>query len=178
MYFDPLQLEWPLVEALFGNPGISVAFFGMKTDGTELERLGILSVLANGRKVDDAIIRAFIDQSLLNEAVHGFLGGIRLEAGGPETNPSAVAYVLDQLIVIENSPPEGVPFASLIKGASAATIGAYVGVHAADGNLLLFLTVPAGILVVGSAIAVTNAINQGLNKAVERISKRKPGRRK
>jgi hypothetical protein len=51
-------------------------------------------------------------------------------------------------MVIEQPPPLGIPFSDLIKGASAATIGAYVGVQTADGHLLLFLTVPAGIIVV------------------------------
>jgi hypothetical protein len=41
--------------------------------------------------------------------------------------------------------------------------------------VLLFLTIPAGIIVVGSAIAISNAIQSGLNHAIGRLSKEKHG---
>jgi hypothetical protein len=170
MYFDPREIIWPLEEQIFGNPGVSVAFFGFKAKGDELNELPIFHIQKIDRKIDAEIIRPFVDQALRNESYPFLVPGLS-ETRTSEFNRRFVDYIFEQPIIIEQSPPEGMPFINLLKHASAASIGAYVGTQAADGHPLLFLTVPAGIIVVGSAIAISNAINRGLNKAIERIAK-------
>jgi hypothetical protein len=78
-----------------------------------------------------------------------------------------VEYVLQQNIVVERSPPESTPFSALIKGATPiAGIGTYLGIQMASGDTLLMITVPLGILLVGSAVALTKAIEVGLLRIV------------
>jgi hypothetical protein len=172
MYFDALQLSWPFAEEIHSNPGISAAFFGCDT--VDLSDVPIFSALETGRRVDEAILRVFIDHALRNPPRARW----RLLETEVEFNPRVVDYVLEQQIIVERSPAEGIPLIELFKGASIATIGTYVGMQAIDGHLLLFLTVPAGIIVVGSAAAVAKAIEKGLNKAVERLGTRRSRRQR
>lgn len=76
-------------------------------------------------------------------------------------------------VVIERSPPEAVTFGSLLHGASSVTIGTVLGHEAAAGSYpLMFVTVPLGIIVVGSAIGVSKGLQAGLQKEVEKVIKR------
>jgi hypothetical protein len=59
-------------------------------------------------------------------------------------------------IVVEQSPPLTITLAQLLMSASSTTIGTRLGVAAAGENYpLMFITVPAGIIVVGSAFGVS-----------------------
>ena len=99
----------------------------------------------------------FLDDLLRNGVYHGNEQPLSEQ---PLPNYKLVRQVLQQSIVVEQSPVEAVSFISLLKRAkpSDVAIGAYVGYAAANGNYLLLLTVPAGILLVGSAIAITAAL--------------------
>ena len=77
----------------------------------------------------------------------------------PIPNRPLIEKIINEPIVIERSPPEAISISNLLKlSASPVALGTYVGIAAADGNYLLLLTVPAGILIVGTAIEVTKAI--------------------
>jgi len=170
-YFDALDIEWPFAEQIFGNPGISFALFRCDVESLQFSDLPIYSELENGRVVDTDIVLRFFDVALRNTSLH--FASTMLTAHRPYRNEKIAHFLLEMPVVIENSPPEDVPFATLFKNASNVTIGSYVGLEAASGHpLLLFLTVPAGIIVVGAAIAVSKAIDNGLNKSVERATKR------
>jgi hypothetical protein len=86
-------------------------------------------------------------------------------------NRDIVEYVYDQDVVIEQSPPKAVKFKDLLKSSNTALlIGAYIGqATAGDNPALLLLTVPGGIIVVGSALGVADAMADGLNKHVKRL---------
>lgn len=87
---------------------------------------------------------------------------------GDVRNPRIVDYLLDQTIVLEESPPKAVPLKSLIGAGSIMSIGAAVGYALAPGTypLLLLITVPAGIIVIGSAAGVATAMQHGLHEVV------------
>jgi hypothetical protein len=84
------------------------------------------------------------------------------------SNRAIVEYIKQQDIVVERSPRVGIPFSTLLKSASAASLGTFLGVSALEGYPLLFITVPAGI-VVGSALGISKALEAGLNKWVSKI---------
>jgi hypothetical protein len=71
----------------------------------------------------------------------------------------------EDVIVLEQSPPSLKSLFSILKEASGVTIGAYIGMAtaAAMGNpMLMFVTVPAGMLILGTTKAVASALEQGL----------------
>ena len=89
-------------------------------------------------------------------------------------NRHIVDFVNEQGVVIEKSPPEAIPFAALLKKASSVTIGTAMGAAVAlDNPPLMFLTIPAEIIVVGSAVGVSKGLERGLAKKIERLMKRK-----
>jgi hypothetical protein len=76
--------------------------------------------------------------------------------------------------VLEESPPYLVPLQFLVKQSPQIAIGTLIGAGAAGGSYpLMLLTVPAGIIVVGSAIGISKGLEKGLNKAIERLVQRK-----
>jgi hypothetical protein len=176
MYFDATDLHWPRAEELYANPGISVAFIKAEfPDGREL-----LKEIVSDRPIEladegnELLIRIFLD-----EAVVGAQQPFRNRDTGDNTsdidvtihNADIVDFIFDADIIIERSPPHAVAFKALAKSASALSVGAYVGVAGLE-HPLLFLTVPAGILVVGAAVSVSKAFERGLNLKVERVLKK------
>lgn len=86
-------------------------------------------------------------------------------------NPSVIDFIFGQDVVLEHSPPFAIPFKNLLeKTNSAVLIGAYVGyAMAGDDPLLMILTIPGGIIVVGSALGIADAMAYGLNKQIKRL---------
>lgn len=86
-------------------------------------------------------------------------------------NPDLVKDVLNQDIVIERSPPSHINFSQAINKSNAAVvIGTYIGSSGSDMHgLILFASVPAGIIVAGSAIGIASALQNGLSSAVSRV---------
>jgi hypothetical protein len=73
-------------------------------------------------------------------------------------------------IVIEQSPPDWALLKDLIKKSPGVAIGTYIGMQAAGQYpQLMYITVPAGIMVVSSAIGISKALAKGLNKKVEAL---------
>jgi hypothetical protein len=90
-------------------------------------------------------------------------------------NRHIIEYAMNEAIIIENSPPEAITLRSLIARAPGVAIGTLVGAAAARqySPMLMFLTVPAGILVCSSAIGISKALEKGLNQRIEKLIKPK-----
>jgi len=87
-------------------------------------------------------------------------------------NSQIVAFVENQTIITERSPPVAEIFGEVVKKASSVTLGAYLGWKTSSDNpVLLWLTVPAGIIVVGSAVGIARGFEKGLNKSIQRLFK-------
>jgi hypothetical protein len=69
-------------------------------------------------------------------------------------NSDIIRSIYNEPFIIERSPPEGIQFGKLLSGASFITIGTFVGFQGVGGDPLLFLAVPAGIIIVGAAVAI------------------------
>jgi hypothetical protein len=79
------------------------------------------------------------------------------------------SVLTEAVIVAEQSPPSLKSLFDFLKDASGVSIGAWVGIAAAVGvgnPMLMFITVPAGMLIVGTAKGIATAIERGL---VERL---------
>jgi hypothetical protein len=80
----------------------------------------------------------------------------------------------NDVIVVEQSPPLLKDLLSLFKDARGVAIGAWVGmsVATAAGNpMLMFITVPAGMLIVATASGLGIALEQGLRDTLLRYIK-------
>jgi hypothetical protein len=78
-------------------------------------------------------------------------------------------------IVIEQSPPSHTTLKDIVEAARAKSplvLGAYLGYIAGEPHsLMLFITVPLGMMVVSSAAGISKALDQGLNDVVKRFFK-------
>jgi hypothetical protein len=160
--FEPLELRLPSVGAPT-NPGIAAAWFRGKTpDFEEFQRFNIIDKYRTVEP-DEAIVY-----------LAAFMSG-RLQLASWEELPDLhyVSAALNAPIVIEQSPPTTIPLGTLLAKAPGIAIGTFIGMQAAgDATALMFVTVPGGILVVSSAIGISRALEQGLNRAVARLMKR------
>jgi hypothetical protein len=85
------------------------------------------------------------------------------------SNESIIDFLLEQTVVIEESPPEAVSLLNLIAHGTHLSIGSYLGYALAGGSIpLMFITVPAGIIVLGAAAGISNGLKNGLQKTVEK----------
>ena len=82
-----------------------------------------------------------------------------------------VDYILTQPIVIEPSPPFTITLKNLLTSTNLPIwIGTYMGWSVApEHSVLLFITVPRGIIVVSSATGLAGAMAAGLSKSVKRL---------
>jgi len=90
-------------------------------------------------------------------------------------NPTIVDYVLTQPIVIERSPPVHINLKGLITATNLPVwIGTYMGWSVVpDHSILLFITVPGGIIIVSSAAGLANALSSGLSTSVKRLFRKR-----
>lgn len=80
-----------------------------------------------------------------------------------------------KVVPFEQSPLAGEALASLLASGSGVGIGAGIGIMVAGGPTpLLFLTVPAGIIICGSAKGVADGLAEGLRYRVRRLMGLKP----
>ena len=86
---------------------------------------------------------------------------------------------MDADIVIEQSPPSWQTFKAPASKSPGIGIGTFIGFQWAGTHPeLMIITVPIGILVVSSAIGVSEALKKGLNKKVEALFKEKNRQRR
>ena len=88
-------------------------------------------------------------------------------------NPAITDALLNTQVIYESSPPQLLPLREIAKGGAAVVIGTFIGYGVADGNYpLMFSTIPAGIIVIGSAIGISRGLENGLNKFIENLFKK------
>lgn len=113
-------------------------------------------------------VRGIIELFIRDADEDGFLripSDIRLE------NRALVDFVLAQQVVMEHSPPFSIAFKALLdQKNSPMWIGTFIGTGAGwERPVLLFITVPVGIIVVSSALGIGAAMQAGLNKSIKRL---------
>jgi hypothetical protein len=153
--------------------------YGEPPDPVELRKAAFWEKTVQQPK-SEAQLRVFLDECLrgTNDIVRSFFSGrLSSEELPNEYNPQIIDRFYKESIIIKQSPPSGIPFGQLAKSASSASIGALVGYYG-QHEPMLFLTIPAGIVLVRSAVAVSKAIDQGIHFAIDRFLKRKSAGRR
>lgn len=90
----------------------------------------------------------------------------------PEIAPSIIENVLSEAIIVEHSPPSVIRLKEIMDGIAKNPkgVGAVVGMVAAkDYPALMLISVPLGIYIIGSAPAVTGAIQRGLIGVIDAV---------
>lgn len=156
--------------------GIGVAWFA----GDTSSMMPILNVKAfrpipgrrsiEGEPISIEQLRTYLNLFLMDADEYEFI-----EKSLSEKNSAVVSYLLEQPIVIERSPPITITLKGLMSSTNLPmVIGTYLGWEVApDRSVLLFITVPGGILIVSSAFGLATALAAGLSKSVKRLFKNK-----
>jgi hypothetical protein len=172
MYFER---EGILQELMQSNRGIAVCWIGVpgQNEQTLMKLLHELKDERNFAELafdlpTDRLFENFVSAALTRDTTELNVG----ELHDPQFQIGSAAeltFALDQNIVIEQSPPTTVKLKELAKKSPGILIGSYVGMEAAgDAHALLFMTVPLGIVIVGSAIGISEGIPQGLNQLIQK----------
>lgn len=72
-------------------------------------------------------------------------------------------------VIIENSPLSMESLANLVNSATGVGLGAYIGFIIGGNTTLLLLTVPAGMVICGSAAGLSRALEKGLEKRLLKL---------
>lgn len=130
-----------------------------------------------GHRNAEAVVVRYLEVSLsIDEKIEGYerlffshFGGTwRPRQDGPFVLAKVQAIYSDT-VVIQRSPVSEVPFKDLTKGASSVTIGAYLGTKGVPPDaspMLLFASVPFGIVVIGTAMGLAKGLENGLQKYI------------
>jgi hypothetical protein len=129
--------------------------------------------LKDGRFVESEFDVFEVFQGALVREYHYVLDdpyGQGLDPGSRSLVQFVEQAVFTNVVPFEESPLDLTSIATLIKQATGVGLGAYVGFLVAGGPTpLLFLTVPAGMLIVGTAAGVAKALEVGLNYRLLRL---------
>lgn len=116
----------------------------------------------------EVIAQKFLDQLINNIELNNLHLNMAVE------HRRAIDFLLAENIIIERSPPEYISLSSALARASSVVVGTYLGqMSAGNDPQLMFITIPAGILVVGSVLGVARGLEEGLHKSIARLVERK-----
>jgi hypothetical protein len=180
MYFDSSQVE---AEPSWGGhrrgrgeepePGVGVAWCAGDTAVLlPVSNLKDFRPLPGPKREEfnEETFRSYLDAFVVDAEEYEFLRPER-----SLKNPDIVDYILTQPIVIERSPPFHINLKGLITTTNLPVwIGTYMGWSVVpDHSILLFVTVPGGIIIVSSAAGLANALSSGLSTSVKRLFRKK-----
>jgi len=186
MYFDEIPGYQPPrsyrrrgIEKEDKNPGIAFAWF-------RSEEPGPFDIGADKtfrvREITPDHIPGVLGMLLRNssEIDEGNLDYVKLDKDYLDLFEEArpfVDYIYNEPIILEQSPPTAIPFKDILKRTNAPIyLGSYLGYGLSyDQPVLLIITIPMGIVVVGSAIGVADAMAAGLNKRIAAMFDRQKG---
>lgn len=175
MYFDDSAVAaFAAARQQDRNFGISFAFFNSQGLVFSQEEL---SGIFDGDLT--SLPRGYDNSFLLEVFLENLFWGIKSAETALIMRRSAeflpfLDFLHEVNIVIENSPPSGIDFNNLVKSTSAVSIGTFIGYSTVpEGSVLLFLSIPAGVIVVGTAVGVSKGLENGLNKAIEKLIRRR-----
>ncbi|WMT76060.1 hypothetical protein [Bradyrhizobium sp. Ash2021] len=91
-----------------------------------------------------------------------------VQESGVFPRPALATAILQSDIVIERSPPVAEKLLSLVHGATSTSLGVLLGTSFTNDPYVMILTIPAGILVMGTVLGISRGLERGLAKRVEK----------
>jgi hypothetical protein len=86
--------------------------------------------------------------------------------------------ILSQSMVIERSPPVAEVISSLVHGATSTSLGILIGTSFTNNPYMMVITVPLGIILMGTAMGISRGLERGIAKRVEKAVNPSATRRK
>jgi hypothetical protein len=84
-------------------------------------------------------------------------------------NRQLIEECLESTVVIEQSPIEELSMQQLVARATSWSLGTYLGVTAAASSpALAVITIPLGVIIMGTAAGISRGLEAGLHRAIER----------
>ncbi len=130
-------------------------------------------------------IRASIDDGWLTRAVTASLAaeGPDFLSSWPSAPPQAdnshfsfAEYLtMAQIVPFEQSPLSDESIGNLFTKASSVGVGAFAGFVVAGGSPLIFVTVPAGMILFGASAGIARGLEEGLRAKIVDLFHRKRG---
>lgn len=117
------------------------------------DALAYLSVLVQQRPVAADRMRQLVEQ------VRAMPAALR---------ETVFSHILQESIILERSPPVSEKLSNLIHGASSVSLGWVVGTNLTHDPYMMLITIPAGIILMGSAIGISRGLERGLSKRIEK----------
>src|SRR5262249_15270162 len=74
--------------------------------------------------------------------------------------------LLAQYIVIERSPPIAFTVANILRNATSVSLGVLVGTGLSPDPLIMSITIPAGILLMGPVMGISRGLERGLARLI------------
>jgi hypothetical protein len=74
-----------------------------------------------------------------------------------------------RIVPFENSPLGGDTLGEIITRASGVGLGAYVGFAVGGGSALVFILVPAGMILFGASAGLARGLEEGVRERVKRL---------
>jgi hypothetical protein len=171
MYFDKINGDMRFRRRGRGEeaePGIGIAWFrgDSSREVSELKHFRRLPRLEETPEFSEEALRSYIDLFVMDAE--------EFEFDRPERslkNGEIVDFVISEPFVIERSPPSLLTLKGVLTNTNLPIwIGTYMGWSVApEHSVLLFITVPGGIIVVSSATGLASALAAGLSKSVKRL---------
>lgn len=177
MYFDPSQIEGEMMYRRHRGrgeevePGIGIAWCaGDSADLMSISNMKAFRELpGEAQEFSEEAMRRYIDAFLVDVEDFEFVGSWAVR------NSAIVDFVINEPFVIERSPPDLLSLKGVItKTNFPIWIGTYMGWSVVPENsVLLFISVPGGIIIVSSAVGLANALASGLGTSVKRLFREK-----
>jgi hypothetical protein len=175
IFFRPEDVKRAVGFSVRQAPGISFLFVSDSERGfapdISIDRVGdfvFQEVFRFSTGLNEQRVQAFIDLALRGSGavvLRNFIdAGDALDRQEVE-NGAAVRAVCESTFVYQNSPPAEFKIADLANLGAGATGGIFLGVYGAT------LTVPVGIVLIGSAIGISRALEKGLQKKLDKLLK-------
>jgi hypothetical protein len=176
MYFDPSYVHWKLNNPQ-KNPGVAAAWFRLEDwpDSAELRQNLEMRLKEEGllvRLTDSSsslgtfhdLTEIWIQDVQVNEALK-----LLQRPTFDHLNEHIAKSLLDSEIIFEQSPPAEKKLRELLKKSPGAVIGTFLGYNSVppDHQLFMWLTIPAGIIVISSALGIGMGLYNGLSHWIE-----------
>ena len=177
MYFDPAQIAGERnYRRRRGRgddvePGIGIAWCALDTANLmSISNLKVFRTLRRDEEFNETNLRKYIDIFLSDDDESEFIRTDR-----SIRNPEIVDFVISEPFVIQRSPPDLLSLKDAItKTNFPVWIGMYMGWSVVpDNSVLLFISVPGGIIIMSSAVGLANALGSGLSTSVKRLFREK-----
>jgi hypothetical protein len=166
-FFVDEQVVQPVYRYKDSSPNVAIIFL----KASEIEPRSNDREDRVSRTMFEGLPAKEIDPALVLETILRVQRGAReaqsyIEQALHQPRASFTGYLLNQTVILERSPVVAETLGHLLRGATYVTVGTFLGASISPNPLVAFITVPAGIIVMGAATGIGLGLQSGLRNFV------------